>query len=154
MWITAGTSFNTVGRHARETEAEPCHMLLGSVLKSRLNSLWPEMVGAACPIISDAFLVWKHGWIRSLSVGVPHSASLLCLNGRFALQENCLNSDVVEQIYKRNPILRYTQHPLHSPLLPLPYGDINLNCESREPSAPSDPVNLALSREAWLTESL
>ncbi|XP_060100292.1 unconventional myosin-X [Heteronotia binoei] len=43
------------------------------------------------------------------------------------IKENCLNSEVVEQIYKRNPILRYTQHPLHSPLLPLPYGDISLN---------------------------
>ncbi|XP_048464709.1 unconventional myosin-X-like [Rhincodon typus] len=42
------------------------------------------------------------------------------------IQENCLNIDVVEQIYKRNPILRYTHHSLHSPLLPLPYGDINL----------------------------
>ncbi|KAM5264416.1 unconventional myosin-X [Ctenodactylus gundi] len=43
------------------------------------------------------------------------------------IKENSLNADVVEQIYKRNPILRYTHHPLHSPLLPLPYGDINLN---------------------------
>uniref|UniRef100_A0A8C3RS06 Myosin X n=1 Tax=Chelydra serpentina TaxID=8475 RepID=A0A8C3RS06_CHESE len=43
------------------------------------------------------------------------------------IKENCLNSEVVEQIYKRNPILRYTHHPLHSPLLPLPYGDISLN---------------------------
>ncbi|XP_039094762.1 unconventional myosin-X isoform X2 [Hyaena hyaena] len=43
------------------------------------------------------------------------------------IKENCLNSDVVEQIYKRNPILRHTHHPLHSPLLPLPYGDISLN---------------------------
>ncbi|KAG8571984.1 hypothetical protein GDO81_011864 [Engystomops pustulosus] len=43
------------------------------------------------------------------------------------IKENCLNNDVVEQIYRRNPILRYTHHPLHSPLLPLPYGDINLN---------------------------
>ncbi|KAG8133190.1 hypothetical protein E2320_011001 [Naja naja] len=43
------------------------------------------------------------------------------------IKENCLNPEVVEQIYKRNPILRYTQHPLHSPLLPLPYGDLNLN---------------------------
>uniref|UniRef100_A0A3Q2QN27 Myosin X n=1 Tax=Fundulus heteroclitus TaxID=8078 RepID=A0A3Q2QN27_FUNHE len=40
------------------------------------------------------------------------------------IRENCLNSEVVEQIYKRNPILRYSHHPLHSPLLPLPYGDI------------------------------
>ncbi|XP_078282791.1 unconventional myosin-X [Rhinoraja longicauda] len=43
------------------------------------------------------------------------------------IKENCLNGEVVEQIYKRNPILRYTQHPLHAPLLPLPYGDINLS---------------------------
>ncbi|KAM4605771.1 unconventional myosin-X [Polymixia lowei] len=41
------------------------------------------------------------------------------------IKENCLNSEVVEQIYKRNPILRYSYHPLHSPLLPLPYGDIH-----------------------------
>uniref|UniRef100_A0A673M6M4 Unconventional myosin-X-like n=1 Tax=Sinocyclocheilus rhinocerous TaxID=307959 RepID=A0A673M6M4_9TELE len=39
------------------------------------------------------------------------------------IKENCLNSEVVEQIYKRNPILRYTHHPLHTALLPLPYGD-------------------------------
>ncbi|KAK6490358.1 unconventional myosin-X-like [Huso huso] len=43
------------------------------------------------------------------------------------IKENCLNTEVVEQIYKRNPILRYTHHALHSPLLPLPYGDIHLN---------------------------
>lgn len=43
------------------------------------------------------------------------------------LQENNTNSEVVEQIYRRNPILRYTQHPLHSPLLPLPYGDVGIN---------------------------
>lgn len=43
------------------------------------------------------------------------------------IKENCLNSAVVEQIYKRNPILRHTHHPLHSPLLPLPYGDISLS---------------------------
>ncbi|XP_068196146.1 unconventional myosin-X [Antennarius striatus] len=43
------------------------------------------------------------------------------------IKENCLNSEVVEQIYKRNPILRYSHHPLHSPLLPLPYGDIHLS---------------------------
>uniref|UniRef100_A0A672NVC9 Myosin X n=1 Tax=Sinocyclocheilus grahami TaxID=75366 RepID=A0A672NVC9_SINGR len=39
------------------------------------------------------------------------------------IKENCLNSEVVEQIYKRNPILRYTHHPLHTALLPLSYGD-------------------------------
>lgn len=50
--------------------------------------------------------------------------------GSSVLQENCLNSEVVEQIYKRNPILRHSHHPLHSPLLPLPYGDIHLSGES------------------------
>ncbi|KAM8849705.1 unconventional myosin-X isoform 1-T1 [Spinachia spinachia] len=43
------------------------------------------------------------------------------------IRENCLNSEVVEQIYRRNPILRHSHHPLHSPLLPLPYGDIHLS---------------------------
>lgn len=52
-----------------------------------------------------------------------------------SLQENCLNSEVVEQIYKRNPILRYSHHPLHSPLLPLPYGDIHPTGESHTSEA-------------------
>uniref|UniRef100_A0A3Q2E042 Myosin X n=1 Tax=Cyprinodon variegatus TaxID=28743 RepID=A0A3Q2E042_CYPVA len=47
------------------------------------------------------------------------------------IRENCLNSEVVEQIYKRNPILRYSHHPLHSPLLPLPYGDIQHSGKTR-----------------------
>uniref|UniRef100_A0A8D2ZUC8 Myosin X n=1 Tax=Scophthalmus maximus TaxID=52904 RepID=A0A8D2ZUC8_SCOMX len=46
------------------------------------------------------------------------------------IKENCLNSEVVEQIYKRNPILRFSHHPLHSPLLPLPYGDIHVTGEN------------------------
>ncbi|XP_069083315.1 unconventional myosin-X-like [Pleurodeles waltl] len=45
------------------------------------------------------------------------------------IKENCSNCELVEQTYKRNPILRYTQHPLHSPLLPLPYGDVRLNLQ-------------------------
>ncbi|MGH0117544.1 UNVERIFIED_CONTAM: hypothetical protein FKN15_038064, partial [Acipenser sinensis] len=45
------------------------------------------------------------------------------------IKENSLNLEAVEQMYRRNPILRYTQHPLHSPLLPLPYGDINMNLQ-------------------------
>ncbi|XP_032355467.1 unconventional myosin-X isoform X2 [Etheostoma spectabile] len=40
------------------------------------------------------------------------------------IKENSVNPDIVEQMYRRNPILRYTQHPLHSPLLPLPYGEV------------------------------
>ncbi|XP_053507195.1 unconventional myosin-X [Ictalurus furcatus] len=45
------------------------------------------------------------------------------------IKENSLNSEVVDQIYKRNPILRYTHHPLHTPLLPLPYGDVHRSSE-------------------------
>ncbi|XP_076837392.1 unconventional myosin-X [Brachyhypopomus gauderio] len=45
------------------------------------------------------------------------------------IKENCLNSEVVDQIYKRNPILRYTHHPLHTPLLPLPYGNVHCSHE-------------------------
>uniref|UniRef100_A0A672T669 Unconventional myosin-X-like n=1 Tax=Sinocyclocheilus grahami TaxID=75366 RepID=A0A672T669_SINGR len=41
------------------------------------------------------------------------------------IKENSVNSEAVEQMYRRNPILRYTQHPLHSPLLPLPYGEVS-----------------------------
>uniref|UniRef100_A0A3P8US07 Myosin X, like 1 n=1 Tax=Cynoglossus semilaevis TaxID=244447 RepID=A0A3P8US07_CYNSE len=40
------------------------------------------------------------------------------------IKDNSVNPDIVEQMYRRNPILRYTQHPLHSPLLPLPYGEV------------------------------
>ncbi|XP_075878359.1 unconventional myosin-X [Nelusetta ayraudi] len=43
------------------------------------------------------------------------------------IKENCLNPEVVEQICRRNPILRYSHHPLHSPLLPLPYGDAHFS---------------------------
>lgn len=49
-------------------------------------------------------------------------------------QENSVNPEIVEQMYRRNPILRYTQHPLHAPLLPLPYGEVT-SCEwNRETS--------------------
>lgn len=44
--------------------------------------------------------------------------------------------EAVEQTYWRNPILRYTQHPLHSPLLPLPYGDVSVHCKARHPGTP------------------
>ncbi|CAH2305349.1 unconventional myosin-X-like [Pelobates cultripes] len=48
------------------------------------------------------------------------------------IKENSMNGEAVEQTYRRNPILRYTQHPLHSPLLPLPYGDVNLNLQKEK----------------------
>ncbi|KAA8588217.1 hypothetical protein FQN60_001411, partial [Etheostoma spectabile] len=45
------------------------------------------------------------------------------------IKESSLNVEAVEQTYWRNPILRYTQHPLHSPLLPLPYGDVSVHLQ-------------------------
>ncbi|XP_078239605.1 unconventional myosin-X isoform X1 [Pogona vitticeps] len=48
------------------------------------------------------------------------------------IRENSMNSELVEQTYRRNPILRYTQHPLHSPLLPLPYGDVGINLQQEK----------------------
>ncbi|KAJ7346032.1 hypothetical protein JRQ81_001982, partial [Phrynocephalus forsythii] len=48
------------------------------------------------------------------------------------IRENSMNPDLVEQTYRRNPILRYTQHPLHSPLLPLPYGDVGVNLQQEK----------------------
>ncbi|XP_023661619.2 unconventional myosin-X [Paramormyrops kingsleyae] len=48
------------------------------------------------------------------------------------IKENSLNPEAVEQTYRRNPILRYTQHPLHSPLLPLPYGEVNISFQKEK----------------------
>lgn len=53
--------------------------------------------------------------------------SKMCWSGFAYFQESSLNVEAVEQTYWRNPILRYTQHPLHSPLLPLPYGDVSIH---------------------------
>nr|XP_014342722.1 PREDICTED: pleckstrin homology domain-containing family H member 3 [Latimeria chalumnae] len=41
------------------------------------------------------------------------------------IEENSSNSEVVERIYKQNPILQYTQSPLYAPLLPFPYGNVD-----------------------------
>ncbi|XP_053732174.1 unconventional myosin-X [Synchiropus splendidus] len=48
------------------------------------------------------------------------------------IKESSLNVEAVEQTYWRNPILRYTQHPLHSPLLPLPYGDVSYHLQKEK----------------------
>ncbi|XP_031414316.1 unconventional myosin-X isoform X2 [Clupea harengus] len=48
------------------------------------------------------------------------------------IKESSVNSEAVEQMYRRNPILRYTQHPLHSPLLPLPYGEVNVSLQKEQ----------------------
>uniref|UniRef100_A0A8C4W0R2 Pleckstrin homology, MyTH4 and FERM domain containing H3 n=1 Tax=Gopherus evgoodei TaxID=1825980 RepID=A0A8C4W0R2_9SAUR len=38
------------------------------------------------------------------------------------IEENRGNPEILEQIYRCNPILRYTSSPLYAPLLPFPYG--------------------------------
>ncbi|XP_028992569.1 unconventional myosin-X [Betta splendens] len=48
------------------------------------------------------------------------------------IKESSLNVEAVEQTYWRNPILRYTQHPLHAPLLPLPYGDVSIHLQKEK----------------------
>lgn len=45
------------------------------------------------------------------------------------LQEHCGNPEVLEQIYRCNPILRYTSSPLYAPLLPFPYGSLDQSGE-------------------------
>ncbi|KAJ7313403.1 hypothetical protein JRQ81_004738 [Phrynocephalus forsythii] len=38
------------------------------------------------------------------------------------IQENCNSPEILEQIYRNNPILCYTAGPLYAPLLPFPYA--------------------------------
>lgn len=105
-----------------------------------------EMINAGFPPPSPScrcFVMYEnhscaggYAWLCSFVCMLIMISSWAFSHGPVLLKENCLNSDVVEQIYKRNPILRHTHHPLHSPLLPLPYGDINLNRESRIPPRP------------------
>lgn len=45
------------------------------------------------------------------------------------LQEHCGSPEVLEQIYRCNPILRYTSSPLYAPLLPFPYGSLDQSGE-------------------------
>lgn len=44
-------------------------------------------------------------------------------------QEHCGSPEVLEQIYRCNPILRYTSSPLYAPLLPFPYGSLDQSGE-------------------------
>lgn len=46
-----------------------------------------------------------------------------------ASQEHCGSPEVLEQIYRCNPILRYTSSPLYAPLLPFPYGSLDQSGE-------------------------
>ncbi|XP_009460247.1 PREDICTED: pleckstrin homology domain-containing family H member 3 [Nipponia nippon] len=41
------------------------------------------------------------------------------------VEEHCGSPEVLEQIYRCNPILRYTSSPLYAPLLPFPYGRLD-----------------------------
>lgn len=61
-----------------------------------------------------------------------HTARLpLCSCCCFALQEHRDSPEVLEQIYRCNPILRYTSGPLYAPLLPFPYGSLDQSGEQQ-----------------------
>ncbi|KAM7137720.1 pleckstrin homology domain-containing family H member 3 isoform 1-T1 [Macrochelys suwanniensis] len=57
------------------------------------------------------------------------------------IEENCGSPAILEQIYRCNPVLRYTSSPLYAPLLPFPYG-------SSDHSAPSPRGYMTLRDEA------
>lgn len=57
------------------------------------------------------------------------------------IEENCGSPEILEQIYRCNPVLRYTSSPLYAPLLPFPYG-------SSDQSAPSPRGYMTLRDEA------
>ncbi|XP_067825399.1 pleckstrin homology domain-containing family H member 3 isoform X2 [Heptranchias perlo] len=46
------------------------------------------------------------------------------------IEENYSNCEVLEHIYKWNPILQHTRNQLYSPLLPFPYGSVGLAFEN------------------------
>lgn len=46
-------------------------------------------------------------------------------------QEHRDSPEVLEQIYRCNPILRYTSGPLYAPLLPFPYGSLDQSGEGQ-----------------------
>uniref|UniRef100_UPI00358E56A0 unconventional myosin-X-like isoform X1 n=2 Tax=Myxine glutinosa TaxID=7769 RepID=UPI00358E56A0 len=46
------------------------------------------------------------------------------------IAESAPYPDDVEEIYRRNSIINHSHRPLHSPLLPLPFGDIPANVHS------------------------
>ncbi|XP_035759340.1 pleckstrin homology domain-containing family H member 3, partial [Egretta garzetta] len=47
------------------------------------------------------------------------------------VEEHCGSPEVLEQIYRCNPILRYTSSPLYAPLLPFPYGNLDQSGEGQ-----------------------
>uniref|UniRef100_A0A8C3HU41 Pleckstrin homology, MyTH4 and FERM domain containing H3 n=1 Tax=Chrysemys picta bellii TaxID=8478 RepID=A0A8C3HU41_CHRPI len=57
------------------------------------------------------------------------------------IEENRGSPEILEQIYRCNPVLRYTSSPLYAPLLPFPYG-------SSDQSAPSPHGYMTLRDEA------
>lgn len=59
--------------------------------------------------------------------GYPSAAAAIAL----LPQEHRDSPEVLEQIYRCNPILRYTSGPLYAPLLPFPYGSLDQSGERR-----------------------
>lgn len=60
-------------------------------------------------------------------LGGPSATAAIALPS----QEHCGSPEVLEQIYRCNPILRYTSSPLYAPLLPFPYGSLDQSGEGQ-----------------------
>lgn len=66
-------------------------------------------------------------WVPGTRLGSPSSAPAIASPS----QEHCGSPEVLEQIYRCNPILRYTSSPLYAPLLPFPYGNLDQSGEGQ-----------------------
>lgn len=64
-------------------------------------------------------------------------------------QEHRDSPEVLEQIYRCNPILRYTSGPLYAPLLPFPYGSLDQSGERRVGGTELGPALWAGSSDGW-----
>ena len=40
----------------------------------------------------------------------------------YSLEQNATTESEADQVYRTNPVLKYSKIPLKAPLLPLPYG--------------------------------
>ncbi|XP_066302759.1 unconventional myosin-X-like isoform X5 [Branchiostoma lanceolatum] len=73
-------------------------------------------------------------WVQSLQEVIDSKVPIVTPTQQLItdLRDASMNSEAVDQIYQRNPILRHTPHPLKTPLLPLPYGDVNANLQKEK----------------------
>lgn len=83
--------------------------------------------GPGWAVGSSCALGWRLAPVPGTWPGSPSAAAAVALPS----QEHCGSPDVLEQIYRCNPILRYTSSPLYAPLLPFPYGSLDQSGEGQ-----------------------